>query len=121
MLQGLRRAVARTRSGTETLTLREVVHEGEHRLIGPVQVLDDDDGRAGGGQTLKEGAPGGEVLLTGGFLRLETQERTQAGAEAVAVGALGEDRLQARLGARHAVTLQDAGRVAHDLARAPRR
>ena len=44
------RAVARTKQGDAGAALRQVVHEGQHRLVGPVQVLHDEHGRPGGGR-----------------------------------------------------------------------
>ena len=64
-------------------------------------------------------APGGEVLLPGGFFCLKTHERAQARPQAVAVGTLGQDRLEACLGAGDAVALEDAGRVAYDPGQGP--
>ena len=96
------------------LALRQVVHEGQHRVVGPVQVLDDQHRGSGGSEALEELSPGGEVLLAGGFFCLKTHERAQARPQAVTVGALGQDRLEACLGAGDAVALEDAGRVAHD-------
>ena len=97
----------------------QVVHEGQHRLVGPVQVLDDEHRGIGGSEALEELSPGGEVLLARGLLCLEAEERAQARAEPVAVGVLGQDRLEAGLGAGHAVALEHAGLGAHDLAERP--
>ena len=65
--------------------------------------------RASRGEALEELAPGREVLLARGFLCLEAEERAQAGAQTVAVLAVGQHGLEARLAARHAVALEDAG------------
>ena len=43
------RAVATTSSGTPRAAAPELLDEGEHRLVGPVHVLEDQHGRAGGG------------------------------------------------------------------------
>ena len=47
----------------------QVLDEGEHRLAGPVQVLEDEHGRARARDQLEEARPGGEVLLAGGLRR----------------------------------------------------
>ena len=73
------RAVARTSKGTLGTALREEVHEGQHRLVGPVQVLDDEHQRAAGGEALEEVAPGREVLLAAGLLGLEAEQRRAGG------------------------------------------
>ena len=57
------RAVASTSSGAGAGLLGEEVEEGEQRLVGPVQVLDDHDGGAGAGEALEEDCPSREVLL----------------------------------------------------------
>ena len=116
------RAVASTSSGTPRGALRQVVHEGEHRLVGPVQVLDDEHRGPRGGEALEELAPGGEVLLAGRLVRLEAEQRPQAGAQAgrgrEPSGRTASRRASVRA---DAVALEDAGRVAARSRRAPRR
>ena len=113
------RAVASTSRGTARLALREVVHEGQHRLVGPVQVLDDEHRRARSGEALEERPPGGEVLLARGLLGLEAEQRAQAGAQAVAVSPSRAAPPRGAPRARHAVALEDAGGGAHDLRERP--
>ena len=50
-----------------------------------------------GGEALEEVTPGGEVLLARGLLGLEAEQRAQAGAQSVAVRALGQHGLETRL------------------------
>ena len=84
-----------------------------------MQVLDDEDGGAFGGEALEEGAPGREVLLARGLFCLEAEQGAQAGAQAVALVALGQHGLETGLSARHAVAFKDAGGGAHDLGERP--
>ena len=44
----------------------DVLEKGEQRLLGPVQVLEDEDGRTRCGDRLQEAPPGGERLLSRG-------------------------------------------------------
>ena len=42
----------------------EVLQEGEHRVVGPVKVLEHEYGRVLLGDVFEEPSPGGEELLT---------------------------------------------------------
>ena len=114
-LEHLRPGGRKDEQGDVGAALRQVVHEGEHRLVGPVQVFDDEHGGTRRGEAFEELAPRREVLVARGLLGLEAEQRPQAGAQAVAVLALRQHGLEARLAARHAVALEDAGRSADDL------
>ena len=72
-----------------------------------MQVLDDEHRGSLGRLALEEGAPGGEVLLARGLLRLETEQGAQAGAQQVAVGRRRQDGFESRLRPRDPVTLED--------------
>ena len=71
---------------------REVVEEGEQGLVGPVQVLEDEDQRTLGGESLDEGGPGGEVLLARGLGGVEADESAEPQAQPLLVGPIGGDR-----------------------------
>ncbi len=64
----------------------ELVEEVEEALVGPVDVLDDDDERALLGETLEEAAPGGERLVAAIAAELrfarEAEEREEMGLDA---------------------------------------
>ena len=59
--------------------LDQVLQELEHRLVGPVQVLDHQDQRAGGGDGLDEPPPGGEQLGPLRFDRVGAGDPEQRG------------------------------------------
>ena len=72
--------------------VREVLEEGEHRLVGPVEVLEHEDGRAVLGEVLQEPTPGRELLLALGLRAgLDPEQRQQPLAEPGTLGALGQD------------------------------
>ena len=98
----------------------QVLEEGEERLVGPVQVLEDEHGRALLGDSLQEPAPGGEELLAlGRGGRLDPEQGQQALPEPLALVALGEDggELLLRDGGR--VDFEDAGVRLQDLPERP--
>ena len=78
----------------------DVLDEGEQRVVGPVQVLDHEDGGVARGDVLEEAQPGGEVLVAVGRGCLEPEQGAQALAEPLAVLALGQDVLELRLDGR---------------------
>ena len=99
----------------------QVLDEREHPLAGPVQVLQDQHGRAGVGDQLEEARPGGEVLLAGGLRRLEGEQRAQALAQPPSLIALGQHRVELRFDGHDIVGVEDAGVILEDLAQGPER
>ena len=98
----------------------QVLEEGEERLIRPVQVLEDEHGRALLGDSLQEPAPGGEELLAlGRGGRLDPEQGEQPLTEPLALVGVGEDGGELLLGDRGRVTLEDAGVRLQDLPERP--
>ena len=112
---------------------REVVEEEQQGLVGPVQVLEDEDQRTLGGKSLDEGGPGGEVLLARGFGGVEADESAEPQAQPLLVGPIRGDRREfdgrrplvvrlehpgvrlddlAERGERHAVAIRQAAALA---------
>ncbi len=102
--------------------LREVRQEIEHRRIGPVEVLDDDDRRSVGRDPLDETAPREERLVArGGVAGVDADERQEARLEPGTVLACGQDSLQLLRGSVRGVGLEDPRVRLHDLAERPER
>ena len=100
--------------------VREVLEEREHRVVGPVQVLEHEHGGVLLGDVLEEPSPGGEQLLAlGGGGRLDPEQRQQALAEPGALVAFGEHRLELRRRDLGCVGLQDPGVGLQDLPERP--
>ena len=100
----------------------EVLQEREHRLVGPVQVLEHEHGGVLLGDVLQEPSPGREQLLAlGGGGRLDPEQRQQPLAEPRALGPLGQDELELATGRCGAVGLQDPGVRLQDLPERPER
>ncbi len=98
----------------------EVLEEREHRLVGPVQVLEHEHGRVLFGDVLEEPPPGGEQLLAlGGRGRLDPEQRQQALAEPGALVAFGEHRVELGRGDVGGVGLEDPGVGLEDLPQRP--
>ena len=68
---------------------QQMLDESEHRIAGPVQVLDDDDGGTLRSDDLKHASPGDVVLPLGGARRFEAEQRTQTLTQPGSVLALG--------------------------------
>ena len=101
--------------------LHQVAHEGQGRLAGPVQVLEDDHRRRVGGDDLEEALPGGEVLLARSAGRLQTEQRAQAGGQPLAVVDAGQRVGELGLDRGHLVALDHAELLLDDLAQRPER
>ena len=71
----------------------QVLEEGEERLVGPVQVLEDEHRLPPLRPRLEHAAPGGERLLLRGGLAADADERREAGLEPGEVGIVRGQRL----------------------------
>jgi hypothetical protein len=101
-------------------TVGQVLQEGEHRFVSPVQVLEQEHGRGPVGDVLDEPRPRGEQLLA--FRRRrgpDPDQREQPLPEPRAVFAGGEDVVELRLRDGRGVRLEDPGMRFHDLAQRP--
>ena len=100
--------------------VREVLEEGEQRVVGPVEVLEDENRRPRLCPGLDRAAPGGEGLLLRGGLAAGPDERPQAVLEPCAVGIVRWKRLP-KLGGRRVgrVRLEDAALCLDDLPERP--
>ena len=115
--------------GHATGLLGQVPDKGQQGVVGPVQVLEDDDQRPPGRHRLEEPAPGGEGLrlLRRPRPRLHVaglaEQRRQAGLEPLALGRLldhGRDRVgQLGRDRGRVVELEDAGLGLEDLPEGP--
>jgi hypothetical protein len=95
-----------------------VVDEVEERVVGPVQVLEDDDERAVLGELLEEAPPRCERLAPlGRDVGCEAEQRTEVPAHPV----VGDGRLELRLDLLRRVALGDAGLGLDHLAERPER
>ena len=107
----------------------ELVEEVEEALVGPVDVLDDDDERALLGETLEEAAPGGERLVPAIASQLrfagEAEEREEMCLDPRLVAGSGERVLHGLVDLRRdllgRVLLEDASLRLDDLAERPQR
>ena len=100
----------------------QVLQEVQHRVVGPVQVLEDEHGRTVLRDLLEEPPPRGEQLLAfGRGRRLDTQQREQPLAEPRLLGAVGQDRVELALRDVRRVGLEDARVRLHDLPERPER
>ena len=114
------RAVARTSSGTSASLCARIVHEGEHRLVGPVQVLDDEHGRA-----VRRPGPRGTPARRRSSPRARPPpprgRAAGAGGRAGGRGRAPSGSTVSRRAsaARHAVALEDAGGASDDLGEGP--
>ena len=98
----------------------QVLEEGEQGVVCPVQVLEDEHGRALCGQRFQEAPPGRERLLLGGGLRRRADERGEAGLEPDAVLLVGgQGALELGLGLVGRVGLEDAALGLDDLPERP--
>ncbi len=101
----------------------EVGQEGDERVVGPVEVLDDEDGWTALRDLLEEAAPGGERLLLGRRFRgrLEADEGCQAILHPGAHGWIGlrEDRVELGPQGCLVVGVEDPGVAPHDLPECP--
>ena len=121
-LEQLRTSGADDEEGHGLGTVGEVLEEREHRVVGPVQVLEHEHGRVPLGDVLEEPSPRGEQLLAfGGGGRLDPEQRQQPLAEPGALVPLGEHRLELALRDVGRVGLQDPGVGLHDLPERPER
>jgi hypothetical protein len=107
--------------------VEQVLEELEERVVGPVQVLDDEHARSPGRELLEEPAPRGERLLTTcrHAVGLGGDERGEPRLEPRRLVLVGEHRRD-RVGElsprdRRVVRLEDAGLRLHDLAQSPER
>jgi hypothetical protein len=98
----------------------QVLEEGEHRLVRPVQVLEDEDRLPLLRPRLERAAPSGEGLLLRGGLRGSAHKRRQTGPEPGPVGIrLGEGVLELRLRLLRGIGLQDPALRLDDLPERP--
>ena len=123
---GARRAEDEERDAARPVD--EVVDEVEQRVVGPVQVLEDEDERPLVGDRLQEAAPGGERLVAAVARRLvalEAGERTQVPLDPGGVGRVADESLDGLakllLGLARAVGLEDARLRLDHLAERPER
>ncbi len=102
--------------------VRKVFEKREHGVVGPMDVLEDEDRRMGLGDLLQEGPPRREELVAfGGRADVDADERSKALAKPVAIGPRRHRVID--LGARNSriVRLEDARLGLHDLAERPER
>ncbi len=100
----------------------DVLQEGEQRVVGPVQILEDEHRWVALGDRLQEPPPGGEVLLPPGLGSLHPEEGTQALAEPGGVGVgIGNGGVELGGGRLRGVGLQDPRLGLHDLPESPER
>ena len=84
----------RRRSGASSACAARCSTKASMPSSGPVQVLEDEDRRARGGDVREEARPGREALLPRGLRRLEAEQRAQALAQPGPVLALGQHGLE---------------------------
>ena len=122
-LEELRPRRPEDEQGARLGAVGEVLEEREHRLVGPVEVLEDEDGRALVGDVLEEPAPGRELLVAlGRRAGLDPEQREEPlRGTTLARLALGQDLVE--LGGRRTpgVRLEDPGVGLDDLAERPER
>ena len=98
----------------------EVLQKGEHRVVGPVQVLEYEDGRTILRDLLQESSPSGEEFLAlGRGGRSHPEKWQQPLAEPCMFGPFGKDRVQLRLRDLRPIGFQDPGVGFHDLPERP--
>ncbi len=104
--------------------LEQVIDEVERAGIRPVEILEDQDYRGGGGEALEKGSPGAEELL-GTRACLDTEERQQRRLDPSALrlirDVLGDHRGDLGSGRSLVVSLGEAGPTADHLAEGPER
>ncbi len=100
----------------------EVFEEREHRVVGPVEVLEHDDGRMLIRDVLEESSPGGEQLLAiGGGCRLDPEQRQEPLAEPGPLGSFGQNHLELRGRDLEGIRLEDPSMGLEDLTEGPER
>ena len=83
--------------------VEQVLDEVEHAIVGPLEILEGQDGRSALGDALKEGAPRAEELLARLPVGIvDAQQGTQRGLEPAPLLRIGHELLKrgAQLGAR---------------------
>ena len=123
-LEELRPGQREQQDGMADGPLREVVDEVEQALVGPVDVLEHEHGRALLADPLEEGAPGGEQLLPVERPQLlDAQQAQQLGLDPAALGLVGhvlrEGGRDPRPGRGRVVALGQAGALADHLTQRP--
>ena len=96
----------------------EVIEEHQKRLIGPVHILEDQDGRSAGRERLQRSCPRGEVLLARRRRGLQPEERAQTVEQPRMVVVMREHRVEAGLHRGLVRRFQDSGVTSDDFARA---
>ena len=86
LLEELRAGAAEQQQRQVVRPVSDVLEEGEQRVVCPVQVFEDEHGRALCGQRFQEAAPGRERLLLRCRLGRRAHERRQTRLEPGAVG-----------------------------------
>ena len=107
-----------------TRPFQQVVDEIEEAGVGPLQILEDEDGGAAVGDALEERPPGGEQLLAlSGRCLVEAEEGRQARLHPAPVGGirdvLRDRRLELRPCRGRIVRFGDSGAAADHLAECP--
>ena len=74
--------------------VHQAVEKAEQTVVGPVQVLEDQNRGTLCRQFLKHPFPGGEVLLQRSLGSVDAEERTQAGGKPVPLASFAEHRFQ---------------------------
>ena len=120
------RAVVTMKIGRSRAQSSEVLDEVEQRIIGPVEVLEEQDRRRGVGKTLEEDPPRAEeVLLVAGTARLQPEKLGEARLDEAALVGVRDVLLQRcaqlRQGRRGLLVLDDAGAHPDHLGQRPER
>ena len=95
----------------------EALDEFEEGVVGPVEVLEEEDERPSAGNRLDEALPGAEGILPVGFAcARQPYEWAEASVEPVGVVVLGDGFRELRVGVIGRVGLEDPGVCLDDLA-----
>ena len=97
----------------------EMLDEGQQCIIGPMQVLEDQDGGVAHRDLLDEAQPRGEVLVPACLRGLEAKQSAQTLEQPLAVLTRRHDGFELGLHGLATVALQDAGVGLEDLAERP--
>ncbi len=119
-LEQLRAGRGHEKQGHPHGPVSEVLEEGEHGVVGPMDVLEHQDRRVGLGDGLEKRPPGGEELLAlGARAGIDANERPKALAQPIAVGPGRDGVIDLGRGDLRIVGLEDPGLGLDDLAQRP--